>query len=635
MKNLKQILHAAFCLLFLYLPVAAQAQNYGTWTWMHGSDQPNNTGHLGIQGIASPANCPGAVYEPVEFTDLQGNFWVYGGSLSCDNCHDCLWKFDPSTNMWTWMKGTINNTTSVNGIKGIPSPLNTPGERGWGAQSWTDTSGNLWLFGGASSKTDFWKYDISTNEWTWMAGDAVFGSYHYGLLQLPDAANCPPSIWECASTWTDNNGNLWVFGGVKTSAFNLPVDANDMWKFNPSTNIWTWMSGDSLYSTPNYGTKGIPASSNTPGGRCSYTKWKDTDGNFWIFGGDEVTSEATYADMWKYDISTNLWTWMAGSNIPDDQGNFTQKCAAGNEYPASRFENRCGWTDDCGRFFNYGGAFDLFYFNTHNDLWMFDPSNCLFTWVGGDSQATSQPGVYGSLLVPAPTNYPAAAGGNVGFKDKYGNFWMFGGVRIGDTIDMTNSLWKYTPDPSCTRTAPLTTLNAHFSSSDSGCAPLTMSFTASPENPSYSYLWDFGENGNSANASTTAYTYSEAGNYTVTLVVTANSSCDISDTLSKTITVENCEPPPPLLEMPNVFTPNGDGQNDNYLPIKMENIENATLMIFNRWGQKIFETTDLSQGWNGKHHGLKCADGTYYWIVEYTGADNKKSSQQGFVMLLR
>ncbi|WMX17597.1 gliding motility-associated C-terminal domain-containing protein [Aureispira sp. CCB-E] len=91
----------------------------------------------------------------------------------------------------------------------------------------------------------------------------------------------------------------------------------------------------------------------------------------------------------------------------------------------------------------------------------------------------------------------------------------------------------------------------------------------------------------------------------------------------------------PLLEMPNIFTPNGDGHNELFYPRKAERISEATLYIFNRWGQKLFETSDLSQGWNGKFNGQDSVEGTYSWAISYLDIEGNSYNAKGFLQLIR
>ncbi len=102
-----------------------------------------------------------------------------------------------------------------------------------------------------------------------------------------------------------------------------------------------------------------------------------------------------------------------------------------------------------------------------------------------------------------------------------------------------------------------------------------------------------------------------------------------TDTISITSAV--CEP---MLEMPNIFTPNSDGSNELFLPIIMENLGNPVLMVFNKWGMPMLDAQTLSAGWNGRHNGEPCPEGTYYWIVQYNAADGPRS-ERGHLTLLR
>jgi gliding motility-associated-like protein len=72
------------------------------------------------------------------------------------------------------------------------------------------------------------------------------------------------------------------------------------------------------------------------------------------------------------------------------------------------------------------------------------------------------------------------------------------------------------------------------------------------------------------------------------------------------------------LILPSVFTPNGDGKNDLWAPIERCSVMNYRLTIFNRWGQKLFYSTDLSAKWNGVQDNREVEIGTYYYLVTYS-----------------
>jgi gliding motility-associated-like protein len=83
--------------------------------------------------------------------------------------------------------------------------------------------------------------------------------------------------------------------------------------------------------------------------------------------------------------------------------------------------------------------------------------------------------------------------------------------------------------------------------------------------------------------------------------------------------------------MPNVFTPNNDGLNEKFVPLLFYYIKSAELIIFNRWGRKIFETNDLLNGWTGGEHPA----GVYYWEVNFIGINEERGNKKGWLQLIR
>ena len=121
------------------------------WTWIAGSNAGNQLGTWGTLGTGSTANIPSAREDSVSWIDSSGNFWLFGGygydSTGIMGLLNDLWEFTPSNLKWTWVGGSnLVSKPGIYGTQGTGSTTNIPGSRGY-ATSWTDTSGNFWLFG--------------------------------------------------------------------------------------------------------------------------------------------------------------------------------------------------------------------------------------------------------------------------------------------------------------------------------------------------------------------------------------------------------------------------------------------------------------------------------------------------------
>ncbi|MBW7868479.1 MAG: choice-of-anchor L domain-containing protein [Brumimicrobium sp.] len=176
--------------------------------------------------------------------------------------------------------------------------------------------------------------------------------------------------------------------------------------------------------------------------------------------------------------------------------------------------------------------------------------------------------------------------------------------------------------------------NASFTADPNmGGSPLNTTFTnTSDYGTGYTYNWDFG-NGqtNNVNDLSSQYsTYIDEGTYTVTLVV-SDGAC--SNTASQEVIVFL----PLIYDTPNVFTPNGDGNND-YFTLNLENVERVEVVILNRWGNVVFESDDVNFKWNGKvnNTGTACSEGTYFYkaMLYGKGKNGKEVEVHGFVELL-
>jgi gliding motility-associated-like protein len=140
------------------------------------------------------------------------------------------------------------------------------------------------------------------------------------------------------------------------------------------------------------------------------------------------------------------------------------------------------------------------------------------------------------------------------------------------------------------------------------------------------YRWDFGD-GTSSASTNPVHIYKSEGEHIVKLIVNDETTC--ADSITKTINYEA-----PLGEkvfIPNSFTPNNDGHNDIYSISIFRPCETYKLTIYNRWGQKIFETDDATNvHWDGSFNGERLGEDVYVYILENNG--NRK---EGTITILR
>lgn len=94
------------------------------------------------------------------------------------------------------------------------------------------------------------------------------------------------------------------------------------------------------------------------------------------------------------------------------------------------------------------------------------------------------------------------------------------------------------------------------------------------------------------------------------------------------------KPVPHIFGMPKAFTPNGDGAND-VLYAHGDNIKTFEMKIYNRWGKKVFETTDINKGWDGTDNGTPQPEETYVYAAKITYTDKKSEKKEGYVLLMR
>jgi gliding motility-associated-like protein len=147
------------------------------------------------------------------------------------------------------------------------------------------------------------------------------------------------------------------------------------------------------------------------------------------------------------------------------------------------------------------------------------------------------------------------------------------------------------------------------------------------------YSWRIYDSNNNlvytSTASNPTIVFEDEGCYTIILIATSKEGC-IDTAIYKPLCVDK----QPIFEVPNVFTPNGDGQNDVF-KVHGEAIDEFEAKIYNRWGRKIYEWNDINGYWDGKITGTEASPGVYYIVIKAKDRRGKTYKYEGYIHLIR
>ena len=147
-------------------------------------------------------------------------------------------------------------------------------------------------------------------------------------------------------------------------------------------------------------------------------------------------------------------------------------------------------------------------------------------------------------------------------------------------------------------------------------APLEVEFKANGLNAEY-YQWNIYKGTElylQRSEAQHRYTFTEPGNYRVMLGASNSYDCAI-DSVQFDISVSES-----MLTVPNVFTPNGDGHNDEFRVV-YRSIKEFHMWVYNRWGKLVYKSDDPAKGWDGNIGGRPAAEGAYYYVIRALGTD--------------
>jgi N-acetylneuraminic acid mutarotase len=437
-------------IIFLFSLLGTTSSFAQNWVWVNGSNALDDQANYGTIGVETSTNKPGSRREFVTWKDATGNMYMFGGygrtiGTTVGHLND-LWRYNPTNNQWTWLSGSnVRNQVGVYGTQNVPDALNKPGGRRW-STGWADNAGNLWLFGGfgysasgpAGRLNDLWKYNIASGQWTWVSGATAInqvGDYTtLGALR--------PGARARATSWS-NGTDAWLFAGEGYSSTFLG-QLNDLWHFNSTTNTWTFIKGDNAVGVGGvYGTLGTSNIANKPGAREYATGWYHA-GALYLFGGGTGTTQL-YNDMWRYDLTTNEWTWLKGSNLANESGVYgTMMVADPLNNPGAR-QLASGVSDNNGTFFLVAGyGYSSSVAGNLNDVWMYRVTDNTWKWIKGSSYADAA-GAYGTQNVVSSANNIGARYGAGVWLNASNNMVLFGGFGQTTTATQgyTNDVWTF------------------------------------------------------------------------------------------------------------------------------------------------------------------------------------------------
>jgi len=259
------------------------------------------------------------------------------------------------------------------------------------------------------------------------------------------------------------------------------------------------------------------------------------------------------------------------------------------------------------------------------------------------------------LLIVQPSRFIACAPGEIFFSnlsspinEEYSIDWNFGDGTSRNEISPIHTYEDpgvYTVDLTITSPIGCVTEKTYTNWISVEEKP-TADFSFNPENPdifnrqvsftdlstdSEAQQWNFNDDFITLEKNPN-YFFPDSGMYEVRLIAFHETGCP--DTIIKNIDIR------PLVDyfMPNAFTPNGDGENDEFIGKGFVNgLKDFQIIIWNRWGEMIYQTQDPYNGWNGRHQndGDAAPQGVYVWELRYEGPRGGVNSTKGHVTLLR
>lgn len=221
------------------------------------------------------------------------------------------------------------------------------------------------------------------------------------------------------------------------------------------------------------------------------------------------------------------------------------------------------------------------------------------------------------------------------------NGFAASGRKIDLPIDQTNKAGDYiltvtvngcSSDPAIAKVSPIykspvAAFRAEPKAPSKLALPIRVKFFNESKDAD-TYLWDFGD-GNSSTDMNPEHIYTTEGNFAVRLTVFNSSVCSTSVVQGQYMISKNN-----ILFIPNTFTPNNDGVNDEFV-VSITNIKSYKIQIFNRFGMHLFSSEDQSNHWKGTYDNEPLPVGTYYYVIQAIDFNDQTTKKSGSVTILK
>lgn len=369
-----------------------------------------------------------------------------GSELS--NELNTLWQYQISTNTWSVLSAQVPLTgagleaeNQLGDYVNADLNLRFPRSRARFGMTYDKARNAIWIFGGFSENdglNDLWKYELDANRWVLIDGtdgqniDASFsGTIRPGSVYGHDIV-------------IDVKGDVWMFGGDMQIGGSVGL-SQDVWKFTVNGSgdggSWAHIKGSQLINQGGVpGSQGESAPANIPGGRKYFAMDIASNNTIWIMGGRARSVgnvEGNLGDLWKYNLTTSEWTFVAGATLNNTDATFIDNFNKG-DITSMHIGSRKHFDltiDESGTLWLYGGMLNA---NSRKgkDLWKFDNNTSVFTLISGKVAGTVNSGE------------PDLHWGHSITNTQNATLYMFGGTNMNletDNLvnDLGNDLWKF------------------------------------------------------------------------------------------------------------------------------------------------------------------------------------------------